>query len=91
MSFLALDGVQKRFPGGVLAVKDFSLAAERGEFVSFLGPIRLRQDDDPADDRRVRAADGGHDHDRRRRHDPDRHPTGATWAWSSSRTRCSRT
>jgi len=38
MSFLALDGVQKRFPGGVLAVKDFSLAAERGEFVSFLGP-----------------------------------------------------
>ena len=38
MSFLALDGIQKRFPGGVLAVKDFSLSAERGEFVSFLGP-----------------------------------------------------
>jgi putative spermidine/putrescine transport system ATP-binding protein len=38
MSFLHLDGVQKRFPGGVVAVKDFDLSVERGEFVSFLGP-----------------------------------------------------
>ncbi|MBA2373096.1 MAG: ABC transporter ATP-binding protein [Chloroflexi bacterium] len=38
MTFLRLDGVQKRFPGGVFAVKQFDLAAERGEFVSFLGP-----------------------------------------------------
>jgi putative spermidine/putrescine transport system ATP-binding protein len=38
MSFLRLDGVQKRFAGGVTAVRDFDLVAARGEFVSFLGP-----------------------------------------------------
>ena len=38
MTFLRLDGVQKRFPGGVVAVKDFDLSVERGEFISFLGP-----------------------------------------------------
>ncbi len=38
MSFLVLEGVRKHFPGGVVAVEDFNLAAERGEFVSFLGP-----------------------------------------------------
>jgi len=37
MTFLELTGVQKRF-GEVAAVEDFNLAAERGEFVSFLGP-----------------------------------------------------
>src|SRR3954453_4347723 len=37
MAFLELNGVQKRF-GEVAAVPDFNLAAERGEFVSFLGP-----------------------------------------------------
>ncbi|MEW5991315.1 MAG: ABC transporter ATP-binding protein [Chloroflexota bacterium] len=37
MSFLELTGVQKYF-GPTLAVEDFNLAAERGEFVSFLGP-----------------------------------------------------
>ncbi|MFL5758067.1 MAG: ABC transporter ATP-binding protein [Chloroflexota bacterium] len=37
MAFLELNGVQKRF-GEVAAVHDFNLAAERGEFVSFLGP-----------------------------------------------------
>ena len=37
MTFLELTGVQKRF-GDVAAVLDFNLAAERGEFVSFLGP-----------------------------------------------------
>jgi putative spermidine/putrescine transport system ATP-binding protein len=37
MTFLELTGVQKRF-GEVNAVEDFNLAAERGEFVSFLGP-----------------------------------------------------
>ena len=37
MAFLELTGVQKRF-GDVAAVQDFNLAAERGEFVSFLGP-----------------------------------------------------
>jgi putative spermidine/putrescine transport system ATP-binding protein len=38
MSFLRLEGVQKRFAGGVTAVHDFDLIAARGEFVSFLGP-----------------------------------------------------
>ena len=37
MAFLELTGIQKRF-GEVSAVADFNLAAERGEFVSFLGP-----------------------------------------------------
>ena len=37
MTFLELTGVQKRF-GDVAAVEDFNLAAQRGEFVSFLGP-----------------------------------------------------
>ena len=38
MTFLRLEGVQKRFAGGVTAVYDFDLVAARGEFVSFLGP-----------------------------------------------------
>jgi putative spermidine/putrescine transport system ATP-binding protein len=37
MAFLELTGVQKMF-GEVAAVLDFNLAAEKGEFVSFLGP-----------------------------------------------------
>jgi putative spermidine/putrescine transport system ATP-binding protein len=37
MSFLELTDVQKRF-GGTVAVESFNLAAEQGEFVSFLGP-----------------------------------------------------
>jgi putative spermidine/putrescine transport system ATP-binding protein len=37
MSYLTLTDVQKRF-GEFSAVKDFNLAAEKGEFVSFLGP-----------------------------------------------------
>jgi putative spermidine/putrescine transport system ATP-binding protein len=37
MAFLALGGVQKSF-GGAAVVKDFDLAVERGELVTFLGP-----------------------------------------------------
>ncbi|MEK6719283.1 MAG: ABC transporter ATP-binding protein [Chloroflexota bacterium] len=37
MSFLTLTGVQKHF-GAFTAVEDFTLEAEKGEFVSFLGP-----------------------------------------------------
>ena len=37
MSYLELTGIQKRF-GDTIAVQDFNLAAEKGEFVSFLGP-----------------------------------------------------
>ena len=38
MSYLTLAGIQKRFPNGFVAVSDFDLAMEKGEFVSFLGP-----------------------------------------------------
>jgi putative spermidine/putrescine transport system ATP-binding protein len=39
MAFLELTGIEKRFPGAAsAAVEDFNLAAEAGEFVSFLGP-----------------------------------------------------
>jgi putative spermidine/putrescine transport system ATP-binding protein len=37
MSFLELTDIQKRF-GSTMAVESFNLAAEQGEFVSFLGP-----------------------------------------------------
>ena len=37
MTHLQLTGIQKRF-GPTYAVEDFNLAAEKGEFVSFLGP-----------------------------------------------------
>jgi len=37
MAFLELTHVSKSFPGSV-AVDDFNLSAEQGEFVSFLGP-----------------------------------------------------
>jgi putative spermidine/putrescine transport system ATP-binding protein len=37
MAFLELTGIQKKF-GETFAVRDFNLAAERGEFISFLGP-----------------------------------------------------
>jgi putative spermidine/putrescine transport system ATP-binding protein len=38
MSYLVLTGIQKTFSGGTVAVQDFNLSMERGEFVSFLGP-----------------------------------------------------
>jgi putative spermidine/putrescine transport system ATP-binding protein len=37
MSYLELTDIQKRF-GETVAVENFTLAAEKGEFVSFLGP-----------------------------------------------------
>ncbi len=37
MAFLELSGIKKQFAESV-AVQDFNLAVERGEFVSFLGP-----------------------------------------------------
>ena len=89
MAFLELTGVQKRF-GDLAAVEDFNLAAERGEFVSFLGPsgcgktTTLRM---IAGFERPTAGTitiDGVDVTNRRR-------TSATSAWSSSPTRCSRT
>jgi NitT/TauT family transport system ATP-binding protein len=37
-SEIALQGVTKRYSSGALALKDVSLAVERGEFVTLLGP-----------------------------------------------------
>jgi NitT/TauT family transport system ATP-binding protein len=37
-SHVRLDRVEKRYPGGTLAVTDFSLTVPAGEFVSLLGP-----------------------------------------------------
>jgi len=36
--YLNLEGLSKTYPGGTVAVRDMSLAIERGEFVVFLGP-----------------------------------------------------
>ena len=60
-----LEGVHKRF-GDFEAVKEMSLQIRQGEFFSHARPVGLRQDDDAAADRRLRAADGGRDQARRR-------------------------
>ena len=53
-----VDGVSKRFThrvkGEVYAARDVRLDVAAGEFVTLLGPSGLRQDDDAADDRRLR-------------------------------------
>ncbi|APW98145.1 polyamine ABC transporter ATP-binding protein [Halobiforma lacisalsi AJ5] len=38
MSAITLDGVRKRYPGGVLAVKGVDIDIESGEFVTLVGP-----------------------------------------------------
>ena len=53
-----LEGVTKRF-GEVTAVDDLTLEIPRGAFFAMLGPVGLRQDDDAAHDRRLRAAHRG--------------------------------
>ena len=54
MAQITLDGVTKRYPDGYEAVTDMSLEIEDGEFVILVGPVRLRQVDRAADDRRAR-------------------------------------
>ena len=91
MAFLTLTQVQKHFPAATSAVQDFNLAAERGEFVSFLGPsgcgktttLRMIAGfEQPTAGTITRRRQGHHRTGRR---------TSATSAWSSSRTRSSRT
>ena len=90
MAFLELTGVQKLF-GDVAAVQDFNLAVEKGEFVSFLGPSGCGKTTT------LRMIAGLREADRRARSrstartSPTSRRTSATSAWSSSRTRCSRT
>jgi len=45
--------------GEAAAVDGVSFTVERGEHVTLLGPVGLRQDDDPARDRRARNPVGG--------------------------------
>ena len=63
---VALRGLTKRFDD-VTAVDGIDLEIAAGEFFSLLGPVGLRQDDDAAADRRLRAADLGRGPARRRR------------------------
>ena len=90
MAFLELTDIQKMF-GDVAAVIDFNLAAAEGRVRLVPRTIGLRQDDDPADDRGLREADDWPDHRSTARTSPTDRRTSATSAWSSSRTRCSRT
>ena len=60
-----LSGVRKTY-GDVVAVDRVDLEIARGEFFTMLGPVGLGQDDDAADDRRLRAARRGHGRARRR-------------------------
>ena len=48
--------VSKRY-GDTVAVRDISFAIAPGTLVTLLGPSGLRQDDDPAHDRRPRVRD----------------------------------
>ena len=52
---IELVSLTKRFTE--VAVDDIDLTIASGEFFSLLGPVRLRQDDHAAADRRLRAAD----------------------------------
>ena len=64
MAAIAIDRITKRF-GATVAVRSLSLQVEDREFVTLLGPERLRQDDAAAPDRRVHGARRGHHPSRR--------------------------
>ena len=53
MSLVEIETLRRSF-GDVVALDGISLSLEEGEFVSLLGPSRLRQDDRPAHRRRLR-------------------------------------
>ena len=90
MAFLEIENVQKSF-GPAAVVQHFDLAVERGEFVSFLGPSRLRQDHDAAHGRRLRDADAPARSASTAGTSPTCGRTSAMSAWCSSPTRCSPT
>ena len=46
-------GVDKSYDGRNLVVRGLDLTVERGEFLTLLGAVRLRQDDLPDDARRI--------------------------------------
>ena len=87
---VTLESVTKRFDD-VVAVDDLTLEIPRGVVLRAARPVRLRQDDDAADDRRLRGADRGPDRPRRAATSPGCRRTGATSTPSSRATRSSRT
>ena len=87
---IQLERVSKRF-GQFVAVHEADFGIARGEFFAMLGPVRLREDDDPAHDRRVRGTLRRARSASRARTSRASRPTSATSTPSSSTTRCSRT
>ena len=65
--------------------------ARRGRVPLAARAVGLRQDDGTPPRRRLRPPGRGRDRRRRQGHDAASRPTSATWAWSSRRTRSSRT
>ena len=57
MAAIPIERVTKVYDGEVLAVDDVSLEVGDGEFMVLVGPVRLRQVDAAAADRRPRAGD----------------------------------
>ncbi len=87
---IVLDRVTRSFGDG--AGRRRRLARDRrGRVLLDARPERLRQDDDAADDRRLRGARLGPGAARRRGRDAASRPGSATSTWSSRTTRCSRT
>ena len=90
MAYVELQELRREF-GEVVALDGIDLSLAEGEFLSLLGPsgcgkttaLRLVAGFDRPDS-------GTHPR-RRQGHDARRRPTSATWAWSSRRTRSSRT
>ena len=49
---IELAGIVKSYDGATRVVDGVNLKIPDGAYCCFLGPVRLRQDDDPAHDRR---------------------------------------
>ena len=54
MAAIRFSDVNKTYRGGHIAVRDLDLEIEDGEFLVLVGPVRMRQVDGAAHDRRPR-------------------------------------
>ena len=91
MAQITLEQVTKEFSGGVRAVDDVDLEIASGEFIVLVGPVRLRQVDAAADDRRARGGHGRRDRRSATATSPTSRRATATSRWSSRTTRSTRT